>query len=191
MSGTEKSCVSSVTAGVWWCVSPQGRALLSRLQGLTAKGIHLKISSGIIDSVELETLGKHCQHFLLLHNTFHFGVYLLSPGCSLFTVLFVFYPDVFPLQPVLPLSLYFSHTWLISSPVSFSLISSAFDWSSTSVSFCFLSPDAEVHLVNMTALTKGHLLSSFWVVDKRHFYIGSASMDWRSLATVFQTHHTS
>uniref|UniRef100_H3CPT7 PLD phosphodiesterase domain-containing protein n=1 Tax=Tetraodon nigroviridis TaxID=99883 RepID=H3CPT7_TETNG len=42
---------------------------------------------------------------------------------------------------------------------------------------------AEVHYVNMTALTKGHLLSSFWVVDKRHFYIGSASMDWRSLAT--------
>lgn len=38
--------------------------------------------------------------------------------------------------------------------------------------------------MNMTALTKGHLLSSFWVVDKRHFYIGSASMDWRSLATV-------
>ncbi|XP_062257033.1 inactive phospholipase D5-like isoform X2 [Platichthys flesus] len=35
----------------------------------------------------------------------------------------------------------------------------------------------------MTALTKGHLLSSFWVVDRRHFYIGSASMDWRSLAT--------
>lgn len=43
---------------------------------------------------------------------------------------------------------------------------------------------AEVHYVNMTALTRGHLLSSFWVVDKRHFYIGSASMDWRSLATV-------
>lgn len=43
---------------------------------------------------------------------------------------------------------------------------------------------AEVHYINMTALTKGHLLSSFWVVDKRHFYIGSASMDWRSLATV-------
>lgn len=40
--------------------------------------------------------------------------------------------------------------------------------------------------MNMTALTKGHLLSSFWVVDKRHFYIGSASMDWRSLATVRQ-----
>ncbi|XP_061692726.1 inactive phospholipase D5-like isoform X2 [Syngnathoides biaculeatus] len=42
---------------------------------------------------------------------------------------------------------------------------------------------AEVHYLNMTALTKGHLHSSFWVVDRRHFYIGSGSMDWRSLAT--------
>ncbi|XP_069394910.1 inactive phospholipase D5-like isoform X3 [Paralichthys olivaceus] len=80
----------------------QGRALLSRLQGLKAKGIQLKISSGMIDSTELKMLARH---------------------------------------------------------------------------------NAEVHYVNMTALTKGHLLSSFWVVDRRHFYIGSASMDWRSLAT--------
>ncbi|XP_043991501.1 inactive phospholipase D5-like isoform X1 [Gambusia affinis] len=42
---------------------------------------------------------------------------------------------------------------------------------------------AEVHEVNMTALTKGFLKSSFWVVDRKHFYIGSASMDWRSLTT--------
>ncbi|XP_061767200.1 inactive phospholipase D5-like isoform X2 [Nerophis ophidion] len=42
---------------------------------------------------------------------------------------------------------------------------------------------AEVHFVNTTVLTKGHLHSSFWVVDKRHFYLGSGSMDWRSLAT--------
>ncbi|XP_062257031.1 inactive phospholipase D5-like isoform X1 [Platichthys flesus] len=80
----------------------QARALLSRLQGLKAKGVQLKISSGMIDSTELKTLARH---------------------------------------------------------------------------------NAEVHYVNMTALTKGHLLSSFWVVDRRHFYIGSASMDWRSLAT--------
>uniref|UniRef100_A0A3B4YHU5 Phospholipase D family member 5 n=1 Tax=Seriola lalandi dorsalis TaxID=1841481 RepID=A0A3B4YHU5_SERLL len=73
-----------------------GRALLSRLQGLKAKGIQLKISSGMIDSTELKMLARH---------------------------------------------------------------------------------------MNMTALTKGQLLSSFWVVDRRHFYIGSASMDWRSLAT--------
>lgn len=51
-----------------------------------------------------------------------------------------------------------------------------------SVSLSFL--DAEVQYMNMTALTTGHLLSSFWVVDRSHFYIGSASMDWRSLATV-------
>lgn len=44
--------------------------------------------------------------------------------------------------------------------------------------------------MNMTALTKGHLHSSFWVIDKKHFYIGSASMDWRSLATVAETPHT-
>uniref|UniRef100_A0A3Q3WLG5 PLD phosphodiesterase domain-containing protein n=1 Tax=Mola mola TaxID=94237 RepID=A0A3Q3WLG5_MOLML len=80
----------------------QGKALLSRLQGLKAKKIQLKISSGMIDSTELDTLAKQY---------------------------------------------------------------------------------AEIHYVNMTALTKGHLLSSFWVVDKRHFYIGSAGMDWKSLAT--------
>nr|XP_046258676.1 inactive phospholipase D5-like [Scatophagus argus] len=80
----------------------QGRALLSRLQGLKAKRIQLKIASEATDSAELNTLAKH---------------------------------------------------------------------------------KAEVHYVNTTALTKGHLLSSFWVVDKTHFYIGSASMDWRSLAT--------
>ncbi|XP_030604090.1 inactive phospholipase D5 isoform X2 [Archocentrus centrarchus] len=80
----------------------QGRALLSRLQGLKAKGIQLKISSGITNSTELRELSKH---------------------------------------------------------------------------------NAEVHYVNMTALTKGNLHSSFWVVDRKHFYIGSASMDWRSLTT--------
>ncbi|KAM6997399.1 inactive phospholipase D5 [Tautogolabrus adspersus] len=80
----------------------QGKALLSRLQGLNAKGIQLKISSGMINSTELDTLAKY---------------------------------------------------------------------------------KAEIHYVNMTALTKGHLLSSFWVVDRRHIYIGSSSMDWRSLAT--------
>uniref|UniRef100_UPI003AABFC94 inactive phospholipase D5-like n=1 Tax=Centroberyx gerrardi TaxID=166262 RepID=UPI003AABFC94 len=80
----------------------QGRALLSRLQGLKAKGIQLKISSGMIDSPELKMLDRH---------------------------------------------------------------------------------SAEVHYVNMTALTRGHLHSSFWVVDRKHLYIGSASMDWRSLAT--------
>lgn len=64
---------------------------------------------------------------------------------------------------------------------------------SSCVSFmCFsVSPflEADVRYVNTTALIKGHLHSSFWVVDRRHFYIGSASMDWRSLATVPTIHH--
>ncbi|XP_061645495.1 inactive phospholipase D5-like isoform X3 [Phyllopteryx taeniolatus] len=80
----------------------QGRILLSKLLALKSRKIQLKISSGIVDSVELKTLARH---------------------------------------------------------------------------------GAEVHYVNMTALTKGRLHSSFWVVDRRHFYIGSGSMDWRSLAT--------
>lgn len=50
--------------------------------------------------------------------------------------------------------------------------------------------DAEVHYINMAALTKGNLHSSFWVVDRKHFYIGSASMDWRSLATVLPPYFT-
>ncbi|XP_028845048.1 inactive phospholipase D5 isoform X2 [Denticeps clupeoides] len=43
---------------------------------------------------------------------------------------------------------------------------------------------AEVHYLNMNILTKGHLQSSFWVVDRRHLFIGSASMDWRALSTL-------
>ncbi|XP_056892625.1 inactive phospholipase D5 isoform X2 [Takifugu flavidus] len=41
--------------------------------------------------------------------------------------------------------------------------------------------NAEVHFINMTALTRGGLHSSFWIVDRKHIYIGSAGMDWRSL----------
>ncbi|XP_034717457.1 inactive phospholipase D5 [Etheostoma cragini] len=42
--------------------------------------------------------------------------------------------------------------------------------------------NAEIHFVNMTALTRGGLHSSFWIVDRKHIYIGSADMDWRSLS---------
>lgn len=42
--------------------------------------------------------------------------------------------------------------------------------------------------MNTTALINGRLQASFWVVDRKHIYIGSASMDWRSLATVSKTH---
>ncbi|XP_078239237.1 inactive phospholipase D5 isoform X2 [Pogona vitticeps] len=40
---------------------------------------------------------------------------------------------------------------------------------------------AEVMHVNLTAYNDGHLQSSFWIVDKRHVYIGSASLEWSSL----------
>ncbi|KAL2096525.1 hypothetical protein ACEWY4_008673 [Coilia grayii] len=43
---------------------------------------------------------------------------------------------------------------------------------------------AEVRTVNMKALTTGVLHTKFWVVDKKHIYIGSANMDWRSLTQV-------
>ncbi|XP_070684417.1 inactive phospholipase D5 [Pempheris klunzingeri] len=42
--------------------------------------------------------------------------------------------------------------------------------------------NGEVHFVNMTALTRGAMHSSFWIVDRKHIYIGSADMDWRSLS---------
>ncbi|KAF3841897.1 hypothetical protein F7725_023848 [Dissostichus mawsoni] len=85
----------------------QGRALLSKLQGLKARGIQLKISSGMIDSSELGMLAKHCN---------------IHSAC------------------------------LCSNMLQFTV-------------------------------ARGSILSSFWVVDRKHFYIGSSSMDWRSLAT--------
>lgn len=36
----------------------------------------------------------------------------------------------------------------------------------------------------MKQLTGGVLHSKFWVVDGQHIYMGSANMDWRSLAQV-------
>lgn len=41
----------------------------------------------------------------------------------------------------------------------------------------------------MRALTSGVLHTKFWVVDKRHIYIGSANMDWRSLTQVLIAHN--
>ncbi|KAI4883034.1 hypothetical protein NFI96_017795 [Prochilodus magdalenae] len=43
---------------------------------------------------------------------------------------------------------------------------------------------ADVRFVNMRRLTSGVLHTKFWVVDKKHIYIGSANMDWRSLTQV-------
>lgn len=46
------------------------------------------------------------------------------------------------------------------------------------------SAGADVRMVNMKMLTSGVLHTKFWVVDKKHIYIGSANMDWRSLTQV-------
>lgn len=75
-----KASVSVLAAAVMalCVVSLQGRALLARLHGLKAKGIQLKISSGMIDSAELETLAKHCQHSLRSVTPFQ----LCLPACT-------------------------------------------------------------------------------------------------------------
>ncbi|XP_077398057.1 5'-3' exonuclease PLD3 isoform X1 [Festucalex cinctus] len=43
---------------------------------------------------------------------------------------------------------------------------------------------AAIRMVKMQELTSGVLHTKFWVVDKKHIYIGSANMDWRSLTQV-------
>lgn len=43
---------------------------------------------------------------------------------------------------------------------------------------------ADVRMVSMRELTTGVLHTKFWIVDKKHIYIGSANMDWRSLTQV-------
>ncbi|XP_029373232.1 phospholipase D3 [Echeneis naucrates] len=43
---------------------------------------------------------------------------------------------------------------------------------------------ADIRTVNMKELTSGVLHTKFWIVDKKHIYIGSANMDWRSLTQV-------
>ncbi|KAM4695539.1 inactive phospholipase D5 [Discoglossus pictus] len=40
---------------------------------------------------------------------------------------------------------------------------------------------AEIHFLNMTPFTEGHLRASFWIVDRKHIYIGSANLDKGSL----------
>ncbi|KAL6478045.1 hypothetical protein MHYP_G00138800 [Metynnis hypsauchen] len=41
-----------------------------------------------------------------------------------------------------------------------------------------------VRRVNFGRLTRGILHTKFWIVDRRHIYIGSANMDWRALTQV-------
>ncbi|KAM9377587.1 5'-3' exonuclease PLD3 isoform 2-T2 [Pholidichthys leucotaenia] len=46
------------------------------------------------------------------------------------------------------------------------------------------SKGAEVREVNLGAVTGGIIHTKLWVVDQKHFYLGSANMDWRSLSQV-------
>ncbi|XP_013908910.1 PREDICTED: phospholipase D3-like [Thamnophis sirtalis] len=43
---------------------------------------------------------------------------------------------------------------------------------------------ADVRYVKMKELTGGIVHTKLWVVDRKHLYIGSANMDWRSLTQV-------
>lgn len=44
---------------------------------------------------------------------------------------------------------------------------------------------AEVRTLNLERLIgHGILHTKMWLVDKKHFYLGSANMDWRSLTQV-------
>ncbi|TKS72731.1 Phospholipase D3 [Collichthys lucidus] len=43
---------------------------------------------------------------------------------------------------------------------------------------------AEVREVDLKAVTGGIVHTKMWVVDQKHFYLGSANMDWRSLSQV-------
>ncbi|XP_026572146.1 phospholipase D3-like [Pseudonaja textilis] len=43
---------------------------------------------------------------------------------------------------------------------------------------------ADVRYVKMKELTGGIMHTKMWVVDRKHLYIGSANMDWRSLTKV-------
>jgi len=43
---------------------------------------------------------------------------------------------------------------------------------------------ADVRGVDLQSITGGILHTKLWVVDKKHMYLGSANMDWRSLTQV-------
>lgn len=47
-----------------------------------------------------------------------------------------------------------------------------------------LSEGVHVRRVNFGRLTGGILHSKFWIVDRKHVFIGSANMDWRALTQV-------
>lgn len=41
--------------------------------------------------------------------------------------------------------------------------------------------------MNFGRLTHGVLHSKFWIVDRKHVFIGSANMDWRALTQATDT----
>lgn len=44
---------------------------------------------------------------------------------------------------------------------------------------------ANVQTINVSRLVgAGIMHTKMWVVDQKHFYVGSANMDWRSLTQV-------
>ena len=44
---------------------------------------------------------------------------------------------------------------------------------------------ADVQTINVSRLVgEGIMHTKLWVVDQKHFYVGSANMDWRSLTQV-------
>lgn len=45
---------------------------------------------------------------------------------------------------------------------------------------------AQVREVDLKAVTGGIVHTKLWVIDQKHFYVGSANMDWRSLSQVQQ-----
>lgn len=54
---------------------------------------------------------------------------------------------------------------------------------STDLTF-LIKKGVQVRRVNFGRLTGGVLHTKFWIVDRKHIYIGSANMDWRSLTQV-------
>ncbi|XP_017783984.1 PREDICTED: phospholipase D3 isoform X2 [Nicrophorus vespilloides] len=55
----------------------------------------------------------------------------------------------------------------------------------TDTEYLMLRKAAEVRSLNFEQLMGGGVLhSKLWVVDRRHFYVGSANMDWRALTQV-------
>lgn len=64
---------------------------------------------------------------------------------------------------------------------------SLLNWLQSQVKLCafvFSVPGAEVREVDLKAMTGGIVHTKLWVVDQKHFYVGSANMDWRSLSQV-------